>query len=120
MTRPRIDPGPEHLDRAYAQLRRPGWPSLAALREAHCHYGIVRARACQLANGEPLPPLPPLAAQPQLRAPPLTPAANLATSPATPATPASGPPHRRRRSDNATPVFDTRLAAAGEYLHTDE
>lgn len=56
---------PAHLERAYAQLQRPGWPSLAELRSHYVLYGLLRARASALAHGQGLPsePLASAAAQ---------------------------------------------------------
>lgn len=90
----------EHLERAYAQVRRPGWPSLAELKAHYVDYSIVRARAVDLANGRPLPPEP------------------VATYP--PAPPAAPKPSPQRRRSDAPAPFSTRAAQSGEYLHQDE
>lgn len=94
----------EHLQRAYAQVRRPGWPSLEELRAHYLDYSVVRARAVALANGQVLPPEPVATAPPALNVP----------KPA----PWPAPPTRRRTDDPAP--FSTRAAQAGEYLHPDE
>lgn len=99
MTAP-VDVTPDHLQRAYAQLRKPSWPSLEALREAYVHYATVRARAVALATGAVLPPIP------------------MGASPPTGALTPVPPPPARRRTDS-TP-FSTRAAQAGEYVHPDE
>lgn len=95
---------PEHIERAYAQLRKPGWPSLAELRDAYLRFGVIRARAAALAAGQVLPP------EPTATPPPPAAARHTSTS--------SAPLPHRRRSD-AT-AFDPRAAAAGEFLHPDE
>ena len=92
----------EHMGRAYAQLRKPDWPTLAELQEAYVHYGLVRARALGLARGQTLPPEPPV---------PLSPA---------PAAKPAAPKPTRRHYDAPTPPADSfsgRMAASGEYVH---
>ena len=93
----------EHIERAYAQLRRLGWPTLAELERCHKLYLAVRGQAVNVACGKPLPP------EPVSHTPPL-PQAN------------APPPRARRRDDTpSSPApFDPRAAAAGEYLHPDE
>lgn len=93
----------EHLERAYAQTRKPGWPSLDELREHWHHFSVIRAQAQQIANGNPLPAAP---------VSPVIPAAQ-AKSVQTPA-----PQHKRRRDDGA-PAYSTQLAASGEYARHD-
>ena len=100
MTRP-PDVTPEHLQRAYAQLRKPNWPTLEQMREAYVQFGVVRARAVALANGKVLPPEPVAAPPPEARPAPK---------------PAPQPSPQRRRDDS----YSTRAAQAGEYVHPDE
>ncbi len=92
-----------HLQRAYAQMRKPDWPPLDALCDAAKRYALVRARATALANGQVLPPEPAGASPPTTR-------------PAPAAAPHALP--QRRRDDTTT--FSTRAAQAGEYVHPDE
>lgn len=101
---------PEHLQRAYAQLRKPGWPSLEQLREAYAHYGMVRARAVALANGQTLPPEP--TAAPPAPPPAPAPASSIGLKPE----PWPFPARRRTDAD----AHSGRMAAAGEYAHPPE
>lgn len=91
-----------HLQRAYAQLCKPGWPSLDELRDAYVRYGLIRGRAAALANGQVLPPEPAGASPPPPKPAPIK------------------APHAlpQRRRDDAS--FSTRAAQAGEYVHPDE
>lgn len=102
MSRP-IELTHEHIERAYAQLRRFDWPTLAELERCHKLYLAVRGQAVNVASGKPLPP------EPVSRIPPLP--------------QALAPPARARRRDD-TPSgpmpFDPRAAASGEYLHRNE
>ncbi len=94
-------PTEEQWQLAWQQVQRPGWPSLAELRQAVIHYGCVRGRAMGLARGELLPPV----------AMPLP----QATTP-----PAPAPARRRYERATQPDRFDARAAAAGEFLHQDE
>lgn len=102
MSHPTTTPTAAHMDRAFAQLRKPGWPTLQELAEAARHYGMVRARAVAMANGQTFPAEPTAAPTPEPR--------GVFTPVVRP------PPPQRRRSDPAT-AFDPRAAAAGEYVH---
>lgn len=94
----------EHLQRAHAQLRRHGTPSLEELRSYWVLFNCIRNRAREIAEGKPLPPEPTAAAPPAAQVP----------------KPAAWPPAPRRRRDDAAPTYSSRAAAAGEYVHTDE
>lgn len=90
----------EHIERAYAQLRRQDWPSLADMQRWATLFAVVRGCAVSMAHGRPLPPEPTAAA-------PL-PAASAR---------AAGLTQRlqRRRDDAPTGLaFDGKRAAAGE------
>lgn len=92
----------QHIERAYAQLRRPDWPSLAEMQRWAAQYGVVRGRAVLMAHGQPLPHEPAAAAAPAL------PQA-LASARAT------GQTERlQRRRDDPPRFFDHKRAAAGE------
>lgn len=93
----------EHLERAYAQTRKPGWPSLDELREHWHHFSVIRAQAQQIANGNPMPPAPVSPVVPAVQAKPVQ-------------TPAYMP---RRRREDGTPGIDHKLAASGEYARHD-
>lgn len=84
----------EHIQRAYAQLRRPDWPPLDEMERWARQMAIVSARASSLAHGVTLPAEPAAAPAP-------------ACSPR-----ALGPTERRRRDDAAGLDFKSR--AAGE------
>jgi hypothetical protein len=88
----------EHLQRAYAQLRRPDWPDLDEMNRVAKQMAIVRARACALAHGQALPN------EPVARHAPATLAAS------------SRPlcPTERRRRDDHFPAIDLKSRAAGE------
>lgn len=88
----------EHMQRAYAQLRRPDWPTFEDMQRLAIQFAIVRSRACDLANGRPLPPEPTGA-----------PARALAA----PSARANGQTERRRRDDHL-PAVDFKSRAAGE------
>lgn len=94
---------PEHIARAYAQMRRADWPALSELERCHKLYLIVRGQAVNVATGRPLPREP------------------LAT-PAPPPRAAAPPTPARRREDRppAPAPFSTRAAQAGEYVHPDD
>lgn len=93
----------EHIARAYAQLRRHDWPTLAELERCHKLYLIVRGQAVNVAEGRPMP------REPTATAVPMPAPAPRAAAP---------PPQARRRDDRPLP-FDPRAAAAGEYVHPD-
>jgi hypothetical protein len=94
-----VDVTPDHMARAYAQMRKPGMPSLDELRDHWVLYSCIRNRALGIARGQALPP------EPAAASPPVQ-------------TPAPPPAYRRR--DDTPPRFDPRAAAAGEYVHPDE
>lgn len=102
MSKP-VEITPEHLQRAHAQLRRHGTPSLEELRSYWVLFNCIRNRAREIAEGKPLPPEPTAAPPPMAEV----------------AKPAAWPPPRRRR-DDGPPPFSSRAAAAGEYVHPDE
>ncbi|MFY8017850.1 MAG: hypothetical protein ACOVN9_07015 [Inhella sp.] len=88
----------DHIERAYAQLRRADWPSLAEMQRWATQFAVVRGRAVSMAHGKPLPQEPAAAGAPQ----PISPRA-------------AGHTERqlqRRRID--APQFDHKRAAAGE------
>lgn len=85
----------DHIQRAYAQLRKADWPPLDEMQRMATQMAIVRSRACALANGRPLP-AEPLAAAP---------------APRSPSPRALGHTERRRRDDQA---IDLKSRAAGE------
>ncbi|MEJ1935291.1 hypothetical protein WDZ92_34280, partial [Nostoc sp. NIES-2111] len=72
----------DHIERAYAQMRRHDWPPLAELERCHNLYLAVRGQAVNVAAGKPLPP------EPVARHPPVPQAA------------APPPPPRMRRRDD--------------------
>lgn len=87
-------PSDEHMRRAYAELQKPGWPPLEAMREAHLHFVAVQGLARNLAT------TPALFGKPVHQACPAPqPAASLASALKHP------------------PTFDGRSAGAGEYVH---
>lgn len=98
MTRP-VDVRPEHLERAYAQMRKKDTPPLDVLRDYYTLFVCIRGRALGIAQGQVMPPEP-VAAPPPPKPPPA------AAHPS--------PPQRRRH--DAHP-FDPRAAASGEYVH---
>lgn len=88
----------EHLERAYAQVARPGWPTLDQLEQAHARLMIVRGRAVGIATGHPVP---------------TEPVAAPMAAPAT--TPSRAAPLRRRDDAPLREVpYSTRMAAAGD------
>lgn len=97
----------EHIERAYAQLRRADWPSLAEMQRWAALFGVVRGRAVSMAHGHTLPQ---------------EPAAASAAAP-NPSARATGrterQQHLKRRRDDA-PRFDHKRAAAGERPDDDE
>jgi hypothetical protein len=100
MSRP-VEVTSEHLQRAYAQMRKPGTPSLDELRSYWALFNCIRGRAVGIAEGKVLPP------EPVATAPPTDP-------------PPPRPPAPQRRRDDAPAPFSTRAAAAGEYVHPDD
>lgn len=86
----------DHMQRAYAQLRKTDWPSFEEMQRLAMQFAIVRGRAVDLAHGRTLPPEPTGAAAPAPR-------------PASPR--ALGHTERRRRDDSAV---DLKSRAAGE------
>lgn len=107
---PSLDPTPEQMERAFAQMRVADWPwsSAEELRAAKAAidraFLCVRGRAVSMANGQVMPPAP-------VR--PTT----TATHAKPPQTPALG--YLRRRDDGPA-AFDPKLAASGEYAHHDD
>lgn len=97
---PPVEVTNEHLQRAYAQMRKAGTPSLDELRSYWTLYSCIRNRAIGIANGQVLPP------EPVVEPPPSPPVR-------------AGPPRTERRRTDPHP-FDPRAAAAGEYVHPDE
>lgn len=99
MSRPAPVVTAEHIERAYAQLRRPDWPSLPDMQRWAAQFGVVRGRAVLMAHGQTLPHEP------------------VAAPPALPSPRAAGRTERQqqqhRRRDDTT-RFDPKLAAAGD------
>lgn len=91
---------PDPLQRAYTELRKPDWPPLEELRQAHLHFVAVQGLARSWAQRAALFNQPIHHAAP----PPL------------PARIAPVPPPLRRNAG----AFDPRAAAAGEYVHPEQ
>lgn len=92
----------EHMQRAYAQLRRPDWPALDDMQRYTALYGVVRVRAVTMARGQTLPAEPTAAA---------------AAPQGTTSLRANGQTERLQRRRDDTPraqPFDHKRAAAGE------
>lgn len=92
---------PEHVKRAYAQLRRPDWPPLDEMARLAKQYAIVSARASSLAHGQTIPPEPVAA-----------PVAAATALPSAYGARALGHTERRRRAD--MDAIDLKSRAAGE------
>lgn len=98
MARPAPIVTTDHMQRAYAQLRRPDWPSYEEMYRLFTQFSIVRARAVDIAHGRTLPPEPTGAPAP---------------APGRASARALGHTERRRRDDRALQV-DLKCRAAGE------